>query len=66
MERKYDSQHSNSSQNSEGNNNPPLMLTISEYEEIALRLDESLKHLSLIVDALSTPENLEALRPKVE
>jgi hypothetical protein len=42
------------------------MLTISEYEEIAQRLDDSNKNLALVVDALSTPENLDKLRAQVE
>jgi len=43
----------------------PYKLTISEYEEIAQRLESSLKQLSLLKDALHTPENFENLRTRV-
>ena len=56
------SQHS--SQTTENGNH--YMLSISEYEEIARRLEDSHKQLDLVLDAIATPENLENLRPKVE
>jgi len=43
----------------------PYKLSISEYEEIAQRLESSLKQLELIKDALSSPENFENLRTRV-
>ena len=44
----------------------PYKLTISEYEEIAQRHDDSLKQLVLVKDAVDTPENLKALRSRIE
>lgn len=44
----------------------PFKLTISEYDEIAQRLESSLKQLDLLKSALHSPENLEALRQRVE
>ena len=44
----------------------PFKLTISEYDEIAQRLEASLKQLDLLKTALHSPENLEALRERVE
>ena len=46
----------------EENGQLPDKLTISEYEEIAQRHEDSFKQLSLIQDAIDTPENLKALR----
>jgi len=43
----------------------PYKLSISEYEEIAQRLESSLKQLELIKDALSSPENFENMRTRV-
>lgn len=54
----------NSSQNSDTHDN--FVLTISEYEEIASRLQDSHKLLSFISDALSSKESIEKLRPLVE
>lgn len=41
-------------------------MTISEYEDIASRLDDSLKQLEFVRDAISTKENLRELRQKVD
>lgn len=46
-----------SSQSSQNN-----LLTISEFEEIVQRLEDSFKLLDLAKDALSDPENLDHLR----
>ena len=54
-----------SSQTSNDNNNQ-FALTISEYEEIASRLEDSQKLLELVNDTISTPENLENMRQIVE
>lgn len=43
----------------------PYKLSISEYEEIAQRLELSLKQLELLKDALHSPENFENLRTRV-
>ena len=64
MEGKYN--HHASSQNSDKNQQFPLALTISEYAEIAQRLEESHKKLGLVGDALSTPENLKNMRSAIE
>ncbi len=45
---------------------PPFKLTISEYDEIAQRLEASLKQLDMLKMQLQQPDNLEALRQKVE
>ncbi len=45
---------------------PPYKLTITEYDEIAQRLEESLKPLDLLKTMLESAENLDALREKVE
>jgi len=45
---------------------PPYKLTITEYDEIAQRLEESLKPLDLLKTMLESAENLDALRKKVE
>jgi hypothetical protein len=41
---------------------PPYKLTITEYDEIAQRLEESLKPLDLLKTMLESAENLDALR----
>jgi hypothetical protein len=41
-------------------------LTVSEYDDIAARLDDSISSLDLVNDALSTKENLVQLRQKVD
>ena len=48
------------------NDGDGFSLTISEYEDIAQRLDESMKQLETVRDALSTKENLIKLREKVD
>jgi hypothetical protein len=45
---------------------PPFKLTISEYDEIAQRLESSLKQLCLIKKAVIQPENLDVLRKRAE
>ena len=40
-------------------------MTISEYEEIAQRLEQSMKQLDLVNDALNSKENLKNLRDRV-
>jgi hypothetical protein len=44
---------------------PPFKLTISDYEEIAQRMESSLKQLQMVRDATSVSENLEPLREKI-
>jgi|TARA_B110001450_G_scaffold224472_1_gene222106 hypothetical protein len=41
-------------------------LTVSEYDDIANRLEESLKQLELVRDTLSTNDNFTELRRKVD
>ena len=41
-------------------------MTVSEYDDIAARLDDSISSLDLVNDALSTKENLVQLRQKVD
>ena len=43
----------------------PYKVTISEYEEIAQRLEQSMKQLDLVNDALNSKENLKNLRDRV-
>ena len=50
----------------EENGQLPYKLTISEYEEIAQRHEESYKLLNVVQDAIDTPENLKALRERIE
>ena len=61
----YNSQHSN-----EQKNNTPAKvvpnLSITEYEYLAQRLEESFKNFTLISDAFATPENLGTLKPEIE
>ncbi len=40
--------------------------SITEYELLAQRLEQSMKRLDLVNDAFASPENLEALRPTLE
>ena len=40
-------------------------MTISDYEEIAQRMESSLKQLQMVRDATSVSENLEPLREKI-
>ena len=40
-------------------------MTISEYEEIAQRLEQSLKQLDLVNDALQSKENLKNMKEKI-
>eukprot|EP00347_Sterkiella_histriomuscorum_P016494 403352965 len=42
------------------------LLTISEYDQIQNRLEDSYKILDLVKDALSNPDNMEQLRQKLE
>ena len=57
-----DKGHQSVEDSDEENGQLPDKLTISEYEEIAQRHEDSFKQLSLIQDAIDTPENLKALR----
>ena len=61
----YSSQHSNEQKSNPVSKLAPI-LSITEYEYLAQRLEESFKSLTLISDAFATPENMVALRPEVE
>ena len=58
--------HQSPEDSDEENGQLPYKLTISEYEEIAQRHEDSFKQMSLIQDAIDTPENLKALRERIE
>ena len=45
---------------------PPFKLSISEYDEIAQRLEGSIKQLEMVRDALQSPDNLANLRQKID
>lgn len=45
---------------------PPFKLSISEYDEIAQRLENSIKLLEIVRDALQSPDNLANLRQKID
>lgn len=45
---------------------PPFKLSISEYDEIAQRLENSIKQLEIVRDALQSPDNLANLRQKID
>ena len=45
---------------------PPFKLSISEYDEIAQRLEGSIKYLDMVRDALQSVENLTNLRQKID
>jgi len=58
--------HQHGHDSDDENNQPPFKLTISEYEEVAARLEASQKQLDLVQTALDTPENTRALSEQIE